>query len=73
MLKRFLNSSIKEVLEDTPVILITGARQSGKSTFCKQLIENNFFEAPSVTMDDPTLLNAAKNDPMGFLLNMGKT
>src|SRR5690625_2383043 len=72
MLKRFLVRDVVEALEDTPVQLITGARQTGKSTLCKQLIEDGLFEGVSFTMDDPTTLLAARSDPMGFLLGLDK-
>lgn len=72
MFKRFLCDPVAEALEDTPVLLITGARQTGKSTFCRQLIEDKVFKGPLVTMDDPATLTAARTDPMGFLLNREK-
>lgn len=71
MIKRFLHPQISEALEDTPVIMISGARQTGKSTFCQQLQKDGIFTGDYVTLDDPTLLNAALKDPMGFLLDMG--
>ncbi len=72
MYKRFVNTAVAEALEDTPVILITGARQTGKSTFCKQLVEEGLISGVSVTMDDPAVLAAAQSDPMGFLLGLGE-
>ncbi len=73
MYKRFVDTEVAEALSDTPVILITGARQTGKSTFCKQIIKDIFKgEVSSVTMDDPTVLTAAQTDPMGFLLGLEK-
>lgn len=72
MFYRFLCQSIAEALQDTPAILISGARQTGKSTLCRQLIEKGIFQGQSVTMDDPATLAAAKADPMGFLRNMDK-
>jgi len=71
MIKRFLHPQISEALEDTPVIMISGARQMGKSTFCRQLQENGVFNGDYVTLDDPTLLDAALEDPLGFLLDKG--
>lgn len=71
MVKRFLYSQIKEALDDTPVVLITGARQTGKSTFCQQLLTDNVFTGIYVTLDDPAVLLAAQTDPMGFLLGLG--
>lgn len=72
MYNRFISRSIAEGLEDTPVILITGARQTGKSTLCRQLIEEGIFKGQSVTMDDPATLTAASVDPLGFLENLDK-
>ncbi len=71
MYKRFLAQEVLESLEDTPVLLITGARQTGKSTFCRQLQED-FFKGDTVTMDDPTMLVAAKEDPLVFLSGLSK-
>src|SRR5581483_9777033 len=62
---------IAEALKDTSVILINGARQTGKSTLCRQLVEKGIFSGQSVTMDDPTTLAAAQTDPLGFLQDLG--
>ncbi|NGM89926.1 AAA family ATPase, partial [Parapusillimonas sp. SGNA-6] len=67
MYDRFSDWSISEALVDTPAILITGARQTGKSTLCRQLIETGVFKGRSITMDDPATLAAALADPLGFL------
>ncbi|RAV27541.1 ATP-binding protein [Sinomicrobium soli] len=72
MYNRFISHSVAEALEDTPAILITGARQTGKSTLCRQLIETGRFKGQSVTMDDPAILTAALADPMGFLEDLDK-
>lgn len=72
MYRRFISQQIAEALEDTPAILITGARQTGKSTLCRQLIDEGIFRGQSVTMDDPATLAAALADPMGFLEDLDK-
>lgn len=77
MYKRHITNSVIEALSDTPVVLINGARQTGKSTLCKSIIENPSLKAvfsmdSMVTMDDPTTLEAAKSDPLGFLKDLGK-
>lgn len=72
MYERFISPFIKDALGDTPVILISGARQTGKSTLCKQLIEKGIFTGTAVTLDDPTTLAAARIDPLGFLLSQNK-
>lgn len=67
MLLRLLSAKINEALKDTPVIIITGARQTGKSTLCRQLLEDKIFTGSMVTLDDPTTLSVAISDPLGFL------
>jgi predicted AAA+ superfamily ATPase len=57
-------------LKDTPVILINGARQTGKSTLCRQLVAERAFDGQIMTMDDPTTLAAAQSDPLGFLQDL---
>jgi predicted AAA+ superfamily ATPase len=53
-------------LADSPVVLLVGARQTGKST----LIESPVFRERNrrfITFDDANALAAAKADPAGFL------
>jgi len=54
---------LHEVLGDSPVVLINGARQTGKTTLAQTLTK----ERPYLTFDDAGVLAAAKNDPAGFL------
>jgi len=61
MYKRYLHDSIQEAMKVFPAILITGARQSGKSTLSMSLCENY------ITLDDIMMLTLAKNDPMMFV------
>ena len=72
MYKRFITDAIIEALDDTPVVLVNGARQVGKSTLCKGLLESGAFEGQFVTMDDPATLSAAQKDPLGFLQDLHK-
>lgn len=72
MYQRFITKSIKEALQDTPVNLIVGARQTGKSTLCRELITDGSINGPMVTLDDPATLRAAQADPLGFLQDLGK-
>ena len=67
MYKRYVTEPIVEALEDTPVIVLNGARQTGKSTLCQQLIDDGIFDAQLVTLDDLTTLSAAQGNPLGFL------
>jgi len=71
MYRRNITNSIIEALADTSVILINGARQTGKSTLCKKIVEEGAFQGKLVTMDDPATLLAAQKDPLGFLEDLG--
>jgi len=70
MYQRYIAKPIAEALKDTPVIHINGARQTGKTTLCRQLVEEGVFDGQIMTMDDPTTLAAAQADPLGFLQNL---
>lgn len=72
MYRRFLTHSIREALEDTPVNILIGARQTGKSTLCHQLQEEQIFPAQMVSLDDQATLAAVQTDPLGFLENLNK-
>jgi uncharacterized protein len=65
MYKRWVEQNVLEALEDTPVILLHGARQSGKSTLAQQLGRER--NALYRTLDDATQRAAAENDPYTFL------
>ncbi len=58
---RFLKPNIEVALKDTPVVLINGPRQSGKTTLAKE------FNLPYYSLDDDNLLAAAQTDPIGFI------
>lgn len=64
-IKRSLSNQIVESFSDTPVSLVVGPRQSGKSTLVQ--MELGASKIPYITLDDPTNLQAAKADPLGFL------
>jgi uncharacterized protein len=69
MLRRALEAPLRAALADTPVVMLVGARQTGKSTLAANLIEG----ADYVTFDEPTLLAAAHADPVAFLEDLGPT
>ena len=66
MYARNLTKNITDALGDTPVVLLNGARQTGKSTLV-QWICNNQHPAQYATLDDVSVLSAAQTDPAGFL------
>jgi uncharacterized protein len=64
MLYRQLTQSISESLTDTPVVLLHGARQTGKSTLMRSLAG---ADARYFTLDDAAVLSAVRHDSAGFL------
>ncbi len=61
---RFLGSKIKNAMGDTRVVLISGPRQSGKTTLAKKLTNE---DRRYVTLDDEGVYQAARADPVGFI------
>lgn len=53
-------------MADTPVVLLNGARQTGKSTLAEWHAEH-VSGGRYLTLDDATILAAATEDPAGFL------
>lgn len=66
MINRKIKLKLLEALEDSPVVLLHGVRQSGKSTLIKNLVDNE-YPARYLTFDDPGILSAAQNNPIEFL------
>lgn len=64
---RHIASLLADALSDTPVVLINGARQSGKSTLVQSLADPAGAARQYLTLDDAVVLNAAKSDPAGFI------
>jgi predicted AAA+ superfamily ATPase len=63
---RRVRSSVVEALEDTRVVLISGARQTGKSTLAASIARGE-HPADIVTLDDAGQRAAAQADPKGFI------
>ena len=60
---RPLVAVLREALADTPVVCLTGPRQSGKTTLVRAMMP----ERPFFSLDHPPYLSAAKGDPAGFV------
>lgn len=57
---------VAEALQDTRVVLLNGARQSGKSTLTR-LTADRIPDTVMRLLDDPATLRAATDDPAGFV------
>lgn len=66
MIYRNITNRLLESLTDTPVVFLRGARQTGKSTLVKALVQKE-YPADYVTLDNAGFLSAATSDPAGFL------
>ena len=66
LVQRSLTGRVLEALSDTPVVLLHGARQTGKSTLVQQ-ISRTVHPATYFTFDDATTMAVAARDPLGFL------
>ena len=62
---RFTEQALLEALEDTPVVLIHGSRQCGKTTLAQSIGEKLGYHY--ISFDDDNQLQAAKADPVGFI------
>lgn len=69
MIQRGLTDAARRAVTDTPVIFMGGARQVGKTTLARHLIDEGVFKR-YLTFDDLTTLAAAQEDPMSFVRNL---
>jgi hypothetical protein len=69
MIHRHITDQLLQALADTPAVLINGARQTGKSTLA-QVPELTRQGRQYLTFDDPGVLAAAKQDPVGFIAGL---
>ncbi len=70
MLKRWQENSLKDALNSRRVVILSGARQCGKTTTSKTIVDNDCIFR---TLDDTTLLTAAQSDPKSFIKHSKKT
>ena len=66
MFKRSILSILETALKISPVVLLKGARQVGKSTLAMQIRENY------VVLDDVSTRVNAKDDPVRFVETLPK-
>jgi predicted AAA+ superfamily ATPase len=66
---RLIESRVSEALADTPVVMIAGPRQAGKTTLVRQMADQ---ERRYFTLDDALTLLAAKEDPVGMIRGLDR-
>lgn len=66
MIYRKIIPNLLAGFSDSPIVLLHGARQTGKSTLLKYISEN-LYKAKYLTFDDPAILSAAQQNPLEFL------
>ena len=65
---RFVLPRLEAMLADTPVVVIHGPRQCGKSTLARLAADRHGHTC--LTLDDDNILRAAREDPVGFCANL---
>ena len=66
MYRRIITRPLHDALDDSPVVLLNGARQTGKTTLAQALAGTRTY----LTFDDAGVLSAAKEDPAGFIAGL---
>jgi len=68
IIPRYIHPRLLAALEDSPAVLIHGPRQCGKTTLAQIVGEEKDYRYYS--FDDLALLDAAHEDPMGFVADL---
>jgi len=63
IVRRNLEGRVRSLARRFPVVTVTGPRQSGKTTLCRQV----FPGLPYANLETPEVREAARIDPRGFL------
>ncbi len=69
MYPRFAKTRVEEAMSDTRVVLISGPRQSGKTTLASDIAGD---KTPFLTLDDANVLRSATDDPVGFIRGLDR-
>ncbi|NDE57435.1 MAG: AAA family ATPase, partial [Gammaproteobacteria bacterium] len=66
---RRIEPRIAEAMVDTPVVLLAGPRQAGKTTLVRQWAANRLRY---LTLDDELTLLSAREDPVGMIRSLDR-
>lgn len=67
--RRLIEWRVTEAMADTPVVLLAGPRQAGKTTLVRQMAEQGMRY---LTLDDELTLLAARADPVGMIRSLDR-
>jgi uncharacterized protein len=67
MYARAITENVRAALDDTPAVLVHGARQVGKTTLARTLVRPDAY----FTLDNAATQSAAVTDPAGFVEGLG--
>jgi uncharacterized protein len=67
---RLIEPRVAEVLVDTPVVLLAGPRQAGKTTLVKRVAAQQSLRY--LTLDDELTLLSAREDPVGMIRSLDR-
>ena len=67
MIEREIAGHLASLFQQYPIVTVTGPRQSGKTTLCRQV----FPELTHVNLEQPDRREFAETDPRGFLAQLG--
>lgn len=68
MIKRTIETVLMDSLKQYPIIVITGPRQSGKTTLCRSLLKDYTY----INLERPDNREMVLSDPVGFLNRFSK-
>jgi predicted AAA+ superfamily ATPase len=68
LLARHIAPRLEAALDDTPVVLVVGPRQSGKTTLCG--VVGRKRGARFLSLDDAATSASARTDPAGFVASL---
>jgi predicted AAA+ superfamily ATPase len=69
LFRRFSAERVRTALKDTPVVMVNGPRQSGKTTLVREFVAS---DRAYITLDDETVLEATRSDPAGFIRELDR-
>ena len=70
LVHRFAAARVTAALRDTPVVMVTGPRQCGKTTLVRDLVGG---ARAYRTLDDETALAGARQDATGFVRGLDRS